>query len=58
MAYDMRPRELDQLSLKKRWPRGGLSAVNEYLSGGYRGDGARLSLKAYSDMIRGSGHNV
>lgn len=39
-------------------PRGDLSAVNEYLSGGYRGGRARSFSKVYSDMIRGSGHKV
>lgn len=58
MAHNTRPRELDQLSLKKGWPRGHLSAVNKYLNGGYRGDGARLFWKVYSDRVRGSGHKL
>lgn len=41
VAYKVRLRELDQLSLTKKWQRD-CRAMTKYLGGGYRGDGARL----------------
>lgn len=41
VAYKVMLRELDQLSLMKRWQRD-CSAMTKYLGSGYRGDGARL----------------
>lgn len=44
------------LRLKKRKQREDLTAACNFLMGGYKKDGARLSLKVHSLRMRDSGH--